>query len=53
MKLGKIAQPLRIAVTGTMISPPIDITLALLGKEVVLNRIQRAIDFIQAKGVNS
>ena len=53
VKLGKIAQPLRIAVTGTMISPPIDITLALLGKEVVLDRIQRAIDFIQAKGVNS
>ena len=29
--LGKIAQPLRVAVTGTAVSPPIDATLALLG----------------------
>jgi len=28
--LGKIAQPLRVAVTGTAVSPPIDATLALL-----------------------
>jgi glutamyl-tRNA synthetase len=37
--LGKIAQPLRVAVTGTAISPPIDATLALLGRERTLARI--------------
>jgi glutamyl-tRNA synthetase len=38
--LGKIAQPLRVAVTGTAVSPPIDATLALLGRERTLARMQ-------------
>ncbi|MFK5894257.1 MAG: glutamate--tRNA ligase [Pseudomonadota bacterium] len=50
LKLGKIAQPLRIAVTGSGASPSIDITLELIGKERVLKRIQKAIDFIKNKG---
>ena len=37
--LGKIAQPLRVAVTGTAVSPPIDATLELLGRERTLTRI--------------
>jgi glutamyl-tRNA synthetase len=37
--LGKIAQPLRVAVTGTAVSPPIDATLELLGRERTLARI--------------
>jgi len=37
--LGKIAQPLRVAVTGTAVSPPIDATLALLGRERALARL--------------
>jgi glutamyl-tRNA synthetase len=37
--LGKVAQPLRVAVTGSAISPPIDVTLALLGRERTLARI--------------
>jgi glutamyl-tRNA synthetase len=37
--LGKIAQPLRVAVTGTAISPPIDATLALLGRKRTLARL--------------
>lgn len=41
--LGKVAQPLRVAVTGTTISPPIFDTLALLGKEKTLARINRAL----------
>ncbi|MFN0135854.1 MAG: glutamate--tRNA ligase [Phycisphaerae bacterium] len=40
--LGKIAQPLRVAVTGTTVSPPIFDTLALLGKDRTLRRIDRA-----------
>ncbi|HEU4591747.1 MAG TPA: glutamate--tRNA ligase [Steroidobacteraceae bacterium] len=41
--LGKIAQPLRVAVTGGTVSPPIDATLVLLGKERALGRIGRAL----------
>jgi glutamyl-tRNA synthetase len=37
--LGKIAQPLRVAVTGTAVSPPIDATLELLGRARTLSRI--------------
>lgn len=45
LKLGKIAQPIRVAVTGNTISPPIDVTLALLGKEKVIARLDKAIQF--------
>jgi glutamyl-tRNA synthetase len=40
--LGKIAQPLRVAVTGGTISPPIDQTLEIIGKERVLGRLVAA-----------
>ncbi len=42
-KLGDIAQPIRVAVTGDTVSPPIFDTLALLGKDRCLARIQRAL----------
>jgi len=41
--LGKVAQPLRVAVTGTAVSPPIDATLALLGRERALARLDAAL----------
>jgi glutamyl-tRNA synthetase len=41
--LGKIAQPVRVAVTGTAVSPPIDMTLALLGRERTLARLDAAL----------
>lgn len=41
--LGKIAQPVRVAVTGTAVSPPIDVTLELLGRERTLARIDAAL----------
>jgi glutamyl-tRNA synthetase len=40
--LGKIAQPLRLAMSGGTISPPIDATLAILGRSVVLARLEAA-----------
>ncbi len=46
LKLGKLAQPLRVAVTGDTISPPIDATLCLMGREEVLRRLKRAEEFI-------
>jgi glutamyl-tRNA synthetase len=48
LNLGKVAQPLRVAVSGAAVSPAIDITLALLGKEKTLARIQRAITYIRS-----
>jgi glutamyl-tRNA synthetase len=41
--LGKVAQPLRVAVSGGAVSPPIDITVALLGKERTCVRIGAAL----------
>jgi glutamyl-tRNA synthetase len=46
LALGKVAQPLRVAVSGAAKSPPIDITLELLGRARALERLQRALDFI-------
>ena len=48
-KLGKIAQPLRVAVSGTAATPPIDVTLELVGKDKTLQRIDVALAFIQAR----
>jgi glutamyl-tRNA synthetase len=47
VNMGKVAQPLRVAVTGTAVSPAIDVTLTLLGKEKTLSRMQKAIDTIK------
>jgi glutamyl-tRNA synthetase len=43
--LGKVAQPIRVAVTGTAVSPPIDATLEVLGRATSLARLQRALDY--------
>ena len=47
--LGKLGQPLRVAVTGRGVSPPFDVTLALVGRERTLARLDRALDFIRAR----
>ncbi len=40
--LGKVAQPVRVAVSGGTVSPPIDVTLEILGREETLRRLERA-----------
>ena len=40
--LGKVAQPLRVAVCGGAVSPPIDATLAIVGKSRTVERLQKA-----------
>jgi glutamyl-tRNA synthetase len=45
-KMGKVAQPLRVAVVGRAASPGIGVTLQLAGKESTLRRIERALDYI-------
>ena len=42
LKLGDVAQPIRVAVTGAAVSPPIDQTLMLLGRERTLARLAAA-----------
>jgi glutamyl-tRNA synthetase len=39
-KLGQVAQPLRAALTGKMVSPPIFEVLAVLGREESLGRLR-------------
>ena len=41
--MGKVAQPIRVAVTGTTISPSIFDTLTILGKDKTLARIDRCV----------
>jgi glutamyl-tRNA synthetase len=49
LKLGKIAQPVRVALTGRTASPGIFEIIAILGKDRVLPRLQKAISFIEAR----
>jgi glutamyl-tRNA synthetase len=42
-KLGAVAQPLRVALTGSTVSPTIHDTLVLLGRDRTLSRIRRAL----------
>lgn len=44
VKLGTVAQPLRVALTGSTQSPPIDAVLAALGREEALSRVRAAAD---------
>ena len=49
IKMGKVAQPMRVAVTGSAISPSIDVTLALIGRDRVLERLVNALDYIRQR----
>jgi glutamyl-tRNA synthetase len=47
-KLGKVAQPLRVAMSGGTVSPPIDVTVYLVGRERTLARLGKALAFINS-----
>ncbi len=51
--LGKVGQPLRVAVTGASVSPPIDVTLWLVGKARTLSRLDAAIQLVEARAAQS
>jgi len=53
IKLGKIAQPIRVALTGRTASPGLFEVMAVLGREKVLDRLERAISHIRAKAEKS
>jgi glutamyl-tRNA synthetase len=44
---GKVAMPVRVAVTGGAPSPDLDLTMEMVGREACLRRIDKAIDYIQ------
>jgi len=48
LKLGKIAQPVRVALTGGTASPGIFEIISVLGKEAVLSRLAQALDYINS-----
>ncbi|HSV93509.1 MAG TPA: glutamate--tRNA ligase, partial [Desulfobacterales bacterium] len=48
LKLGKIAQPVRVALSGRAASPGLFEIIAIIGRPAALARLQRAIDMIRA-----
>ena len=49
VKLKKIAQPLRVALTGQTVSPGIFEVMDVLGKDEVLIRLNKAIEYIKTR----
>lgn len=49
LKLGKIAQPVRVALTGKTASPGIFEIIEVIGKDRVLSRLEKAVQFIMEK----
>ena len=53
LKLGKIAQPVRVALTGKTASPGIFEIIAIIGKDRVLQRLGKAIQYIEGKAAST
>ena len=53
LNLGKVAQPLRVALTGTAASPAIELTLQMVGRDAALSRIDRAIAHVRERSRQS
>lgn len=51
--MGKIAQPLRVALTGTGMSPSIDLTLWLVGRDRALARITHALEYVEFRAAQA
>ena len=47
--MGKLAQPVRVAITGSSASPGIYETLAVVGKQRTVTRLAAAIDHVQGR----
>lgn len=53
INMGKLGQPVRVAVTGGAVSPPIDVTVELIGKKRVIQRLDRALELIRQRAASS
>lgn len=49
INMGKLGQPIRVAVTGGSVSPPIDVTLELVGQKKTIARLDRGIELIEKR----
>ncbi len=49
INMGKLGQPLRVAATGGPTSPPIDVTLQLIGRERTVGRLEKALALVEAR----
>lgn len=47
LKMGQVGMPLRIALTGGTNSPDIGLTLELIGRDAVIRRLQKAVEWIR------
>jgi glutamyl-tRNA synthetase len=47
LQMGQLAQPVRVALTGGTVSPGIHDVIAVLGKQRTLQRLQKALEYIQ------
>jgi glutamyl/glutaminyl-tRNA synthetase len=52
-KPGKLYQPIRVAISGSSVSPGIFESLAVLGKERSVERIERAVERLSAEGADA
>jgi glutamyl-tRNA synthetase len=52
VKPGKLYQPIRVAITGTSVSPGIFESLAVLGKDRAVERVERAVDRLSAEAAD-
>ena len=53
INLGKLGQPIRVAVTGGSVSPPIDATVWLVGKDRTINRLDQALELVKIRAASS
>lgn len=49
INMGRLGQPIRVAVTSGPVSPPIDVTLWLVGQQRTIQRLERAVELIRAR----
>ena len=49
LNMGKVGQPIRVAVTGGSVSPPIDVTVWLVGRDRTLRRLDHAIELTEER----
>jgi glutamyl-tRNA synthetase len=53
VKPGKLYQPIRVAITGTSVSPGIFESLAVLGKDRAVERIERAVERLSSEAAST
>jgi glutamyl-tRNA synthetase len=53
LKMGKLAQPVRVSLTGTATSPGIYETLFMLGREKTISRLQSGVEYLEEKIANT